>query len=150
MFFTCFYPSQVINDKRFQQMHGLSLEKGKDYSVFSTRLQTLHMAAFINSSFSNSAYACIKAVDIVWNLVELTGQDGAPFALFLHVAVLLARKRKGCLEDEVIKVVIPFKVRLLFQLLLLIKVRHHIRDLNVGKPRIQVFGVYLDPDKHDV
>lgn len=64
--------------------------------------------------------------------------------------MLLARKSKGCLEDEVIEVVIPFKVRLLFQLLLLIEVRQHVRDLNVGKPRIQVFGVYLDADKRDV
>lgn len=80
----------------------------------------------------------------------LTGQNGAPLALFLHVAVLLAGKSKGCLEDEVTDVVIPLEVRLLFLLLLLVAVRHHVRDLNVGKFRIQVFGIHLNPNKHGI
>lgn len=58
--------------------------------------------------------------------------------------MLLPRESKGCLKDEVIDVVIPFKICLLFLLFLLIKVRHHVCDLNVGEFRIQVFGVHLD------
>lgn len=63
--------------------------------------------------------------------------------------MLLAWKSKGCLEDEAIDVVIPLEIGLLFLLLLLIKVWHHICDLNVGEFRIQVFGVHLDPDIKD-
>lgn len=64
--------------------------------------------------------------------------------------MLFARQSKGCLEDEAIDVVIPFKISLLFLLLLLIKVRHHVRDLNVGKSRIQIFGVHLNQDKRRI
>lgn len=77
-------------------------------------------------------------------LVELTGQDGSPLALFLHVAVLLPRESKGRLKDEAVDVVIPLEIRLLFLLLLLVEVRHHVCNLNVGEFRIQVFGVHLD------
>lgn len=64
--------------------------------------------------------------------------------------MLLARKSKRCLKYEAINVVIPLKIGLLFLLLFLIKVWHHICDLNVGESRIQVFGVHLDPDTHGI
>lgn len=42
----------------------------------------------------------------------LTGEDGPPLALLLHVSMLLPRQGVRGLEDKLVDVVVPFKPRL--------------------------------------
>ena len=82
--------------------------------------------------------------------VGLTGQYGPSLALLLHITVLLARQSEGRLEHKAVDVVMSLKVRLLFLLLLLIEVGHHVGDLDVGEPGVQVFRVHLRPNTHSI
>ncbi len=53
------------------------------------------------------------------------------------------RKREGRLKDEATDVVMVLKVGLLLLLFLLIKIRHYVGHLDVGKSGVQVFRIDL-------
>lgn len=73
----------------------------------------------------------------------LTGQHGAPLALLLYPAMLLARQRKGRLEDEAVDVVVHLEIRLPVLDFLFLKEWCDIGHLDVGIFGVQILGVYL-------
>lgn len=79
--------------------------------------------------------------------LRLTGQYGAPLALFLHISMFLPRQSERRLKHKAFDVVVPLEICPFFLLLLLIKVGHYICHLNVGKLGVQIFGIHLRLNK---
>lgn len=57
--------------------------------------------------------------------------------------MFLSRKCEGRLEDKALDVVMLLKVSLLLQLFFLVKIRHYVGHLDVGKSGVQFFGINL-------
>ena len=72
-----------------------------------------------------------------------TGEDGPPFALLLHPALLLPRHGEGHLEHEAPDVVALLEVRPAVHQLLLLQEGADVGHLDVGVLGVQVFGVNL-------
>lgn len=74
---------------------------------------------------------------------RLTGENGPPFALLIHAALLLPRHRERSLENKAPDVVALLEVGLPVLQLLVLQVGCDVRHLDVGVLGVQVLRVHL-------